>query len=71
MSISMYLVCLTLILLLSAGSESRPLIEKRNLNQNMEALRQYLNEEAKKTQSEHADRTSPGGPDQHHHFINI
>ena len=70
MSISMYLVCLTLILLLSAGSESRPLIEKRNLNQPMEALRKYLDEEAKKNQYEHVEKTSPGGPDQQHHSIN-
>ncbi|XVE88172.1 hypothetical protein DITRI_Ditri19aG0047100 [Diplodiscus trichospermus] len=70
MSVSRYLVCLTFVLLLAAGSESRLLIEKRNLNQNMEALREYLKQEAKKNQYKYLERTSPRGPDQHHHFIN-
>ncbi|XWS19681.1 hypothetical protein CRYUN_Cryun31cG0036600 [Craigia yunnanensis] len=70
MSISRCLVCLTLVLLLSAGSESRPLIEKRNVNQPVDALRQYLNEEANKNQFKQAERTSPGGPDPQHHSIN-
>ncbi|EOY18845.1 Uncharacterized protein TCM_043338 [Theobroma cacao] len=70
MSFSRCLVCLTLLLLLSAGSQSRLLIEKRNLNNSMEDLRQYLNEEAEKIQNGQLERTSPGGPDPQHHFIN-
>ena len=70
MSISRCLVCLTLVLLLSAASESRPLIEKRNANEPIDALRQYLNEEANKNQFKQVERTSSGGPDPQHHFIN-
>ncbi|WRX12242.1 hypothetical protein QQP08_004729 [Theobroma cacao] len=70
MSFSRCLVCLTLLLLLSAGSQSCLLIEKRNLNNSIEDLRQYLNEEAKKIQNGQLERTSPGGPDPQHHFIN-
>ncbi|MFQ6644644.1 hypothetical protein Gotur_018880 [Gossypium turneri] len=51
------------------GSESRPLTETRSRNQPIQALRQYLNEEAKKNQFEQVKRTSSVGPDQHHHFI--
>ncbi|TYH47978.1 hypothetical protein ES332_D10G036100v1 [Gossypium tomentosum] len=46
------LVWITLVFLLSAGSESRPLTENRSRNQPIQALRQYLNEEAKKNQFE-------------------
>ncbi|TYG97393.1 hypothetical protein ES288_A10G035500v1 [Gossypium darwinii] len=63
------LVCVTLVFLLSAGSESRTLTGNRSRNQPILALRQYLNEEAKKNQFEQVKRTSPGGPDQHHHLI--
>ncbi|EOY28068.1 hypothetical protein QQP08_019811 [Theobroma cacao] len=52
------------------GSQSRPLIEKRNLNKSIEDLRQYLNGEAKKNQNGQVERTSPGGPDPQHHFKN-
>ncbi|XVF87365.1 hypothetical protein PTKIN_Ptkin18bG0114400 [Pterospermum kingtungense] len=36
----------------SQGSEGRPLIEKTSLNQPIEALKQYLNEKARKNQFE-------------------
>ncbi|KAK8642074.1 hypothetical protein V6N13_011436 [Hibiscus sabdariffa] len=68
MSLSRCLVCvITLVLLLLAGSESRPLAEKTDVKQPIEALRQYLNEEAKRNGYVHPERTSPGGPDPHHH----
>ncbi|KAG4146464.1 hypothetical protein ERO13_D05G159400v2 [Gossypium hirsutum] len=70
MSIFRCLMCLTLILLLSAASESRLLIEKTNVKQSIEAWRQYLNKEAEKKGYQQPERTSPGGPDPHHHFIN-
>ncbi|XVE51438.1 hypothetical protein DITRI_Ditri02bG0040400 [Diplodiscus trichospermus] len=67
MSIARCVVCFTLILLLSAGSESRRSVEPRSLKLPIEALRQYLREEAKKNQFEQSERPSPGGPDQQHH----
>ncbi|KAK8551493.1 hypothetical protein V6N13_119951 [Hibiscus sabdariffa] len=68
MSLSRCLLCvITLVLLLLAGSESRPLAEKTDVKQPIEALRRYLNEEAKRNGYVHPERTSPGGPDPHHH----
>ncbi|XVF87369.1 hypothetical protein PTKIN_Ptkin18bG0114800 [Pterospermum kingtungense] len=43
---------------------------EEDTNQPIKALRQYLNEEAKKNQFEQVERVSPGGPDPRHHPIN-
>ncbi|KAK8580622.1 hypothetical protein V6N12_070883 [Hibiscus sabdariffa] len=66
--------CVTKDSKIAIGCESRPLVEKTSVKQPIEALRQYLNEEAKRNGYVHPERTSPGGPDPHHHrnaFNNI
>ncbi|KAK9223900.1 hypothetical protein WN944_012349 [Citrus x changshan-huyou] len=64
------IVCLTLVLLLSARAQSRPLTSfaerRKNLSSSIETTKRVARD-AIRSQNVQPDRTSPGGPDPHHH----